>query len=193
MSKAVRLVLRIFGRIPVLPQSLFLNVKRITCEKGDIEAGIGVSTRIFLRYARQFKFQKDRCAAALIWRYLDKNYIHVEMELQEHSLIVLNKYPLRSKTWRQTLPLDSNTVIELVLDVARAIQYLHSMGVVYGFDFDFGHLYLDLNLRPRIRFACEFLHIIMGFERKRSLYEDNVFSFGCFFYAVRLPALSFSH
>ncbi|KIL68686.1 hypothetical protein M378DRAFT_821885 [Amanita muscaria Koide BX008] len=168
MHKAARLVLRIFGRMPVLPRSLFLNVKRIPGE-GDITLGITF-----------------RCNAALIWRVLDQNYVHLEMGLQEHSLIIpFNQY-VRSEKWRQVLPLDFNTVIELVLDVARAIQYLHSMGVTPGNLLDFRAVYLDLSLRPRIRIATGYLTLnpFMGSRSERSLYERSIFAFGCFFYAA---------
>ncbi|KIL54846.1 hypothetical protein M378DRAFT_18491 [Amanita muscaria Koide BX008] len=170
MNKAARLVLRIFSRIPVLPRSLFLNVKRITSDKGDWTAGI-----------------RFRCEAALKWRVLDQNYVHLEVDLQGHSLIIPFNHSERSEKWRRVLPLDFNTVIELVLDVARAIQYLHLMGVTPGGLLDFGVVHLDLSLRPRIRIGTEILTLInpfMGSGSERSLYEDSIFAFGYFFYAA---------
>ncbi|KIL68706.1 hypothetical protein M378DRAFT_823594 [Amanita muscaria Koide BX008] len=112
-----------------------------------------------------------------MWRVLDKNYIHLDMELLEDSLIAYDYGSLRGNTWRQILPLDSNTVIEIVLDVATAIQYFHSMGFMPSPSFTFGDVYLDLSLRPRIRFDA--VTVIKGFDE-----EESIFAFGCFFYAA---------
>ncbi|KIL68692.1 hypothetical protein M378DRAFT_8163 [Amanita muscaria Koide BX008] len=131
-------------------------------------------------------FQKFRCQTALTWRVLDQNYVHLEIDLQGHSLIIPFNLSERSEKWRQVLPLDFNTVIELVLDVARAIQYLHSTGITPDSLLDFGVVYLDLSLRPRIRIATEYLTLnpFIGSESQRSLYEDSIFAFGCLFYAA---------
>ncbi|KAM6502603.1 hypothetical protein JOM56_002580 [Amanita muscaria] len=165
-SKAAQLVLRIFDMIPVLPRSL--NMKDIySYDKAGIDGGV------------YFKFQKDRCRFVLMWRVLDKNYIHLDMELQEDSLIPDN-VSLWYNAWLQILPLDSNTVIELVLDVATAIQYFHSMGFMPSPSFTFGDVYLDLSLRPRIRFDA--VTVITGFDE-----EESIFAFGRFFYASVRP------
>ncbi|KIL60622.1 hypothetical protein M378DRAFT_911983 [Amanita muscaria Koide BX008] len=100
-------------------------------------------------------------------------------------------HELWSKKWQQVLPLDSITVIELALEVVRAIQYLHSMGVAPSHGFDIGRVHLDSRL-PKIRIAAECL-IINTFMRstsERSLCEDTVFGFGWFFYQVRLHPAS---
>ncbi|KAM6502766.1 hypothetical protein JOM56_002743 [Amanita muscaria] len=108
------------------------------------------------------------------------------MKIHEASLLIPASFYLGEK-WRQVLPLDSITVIELMLDAARAIQYLHSMGVAPSSGFGMACMHLDLSLRPKIRIAARSLHLINPCTRptsEPSLYGGNVFDFGCFFYAV---------
>ncbi|KAM6502764.1 hypothetical protein JOM56_002741 [Amanita muscaria] len=168
MSKAAQLVLNIFLWVPILPQSLFLNLKRISH-----------TSEAWLAHVH------NACRSALMWRVLDQHYIHLEITLQGASLIVGS--PDLEVKWQEVLPLESITVIELALEVVRALQYLHSMGVGHCNGFDIKCVHLDLSPRPKIRIVAQFLDLINPCTRstsEQSLYGDSVFNFGCFFYTV---------
>ncbi|KIL62514.1 hypothetical protein M378DRAFT_165718 [Amanita muscaria Koide BX008] len=205
IRKATQLVLNICSTIPILPRSLFLNAKRITSSMHEVKAGMygtfmnsmgGVST------ITDWDLD-DACKAALVGRVLDHNYICIEINLRGHSFFIPINIQPRSDKWQQVLPLHPITIIELVslkslnrcfshclqvLDVAKAIQYLHSMGLAFrATTFDIGNVDLDLSLRPRIRIGAELLTLInpvMKSTSERLLYEESIFGFGCFFYQV---------
>ncbi|KIL62496.1 hypothetical protein M378DRAFT_761168 [Amanita muscaria Koide BX008] len=176
MGKAAQLVLNIFLWVPILPRSLFLNVKRVTQE-----------------YPRLSNV-RDACQSVLMWRVLDQNYVHLEINLKGASLLIPADLDMKEKL-QQVLPLDSITVIELMLDAARAIQYLHSMSVARPSGI-LRKVYLDLSFRPKIRIAAQFLGLInpcTGPTTQHPLSRSSVFDFGYFFYAVRLHStFSFS-
>ncbi|KAM6502776.1 hypothetical protein JOM56_002753 [Amanita muscaria] len=180
MSKAAQLVLNIFLRVPILPRSLFLNA--------NITNG--------LKTQAQLPYIQAACQTVLMGRILDQNYIHLEMDIPGHSLVIPIRESRVSEKWQQSLTLlDSVTVIELALEVVRALQYLHSMGIALRDEFDIRSVHLDLSLLPKIRIAADILTLINPFTRstsERSLYEGTVFGFGWFLYQVRLhPALPF--
>ncbi|KAM6502752.1 hypothetical protein JOM56_002729 [Amanita muscaria] len=162
MSKAARLVLNIFLWVPILPRLLLLNMKRITHNE-----------------TLTFAYVQDTCQSVLMWRVLDQNYVHLAIKLQGASLAT----ECLQNTLRQALPLNFITVIEIMLDVARAIQYLHSMNFVPNTTSMQDYVYLDLSLRPKIRIAPQFLYFINTCTRPTSEYRD-AFNFGYFFYEV---------
>ncbi|KAM6502757.1 hypothetical protein JOM56_002734 [Amanita muscaria] len=113
---------------------------------------------IFLWEYPRLSNVRDACQSVLMWRVLDQNYVHLEINLKGASLLIPADLDMKEKL-QQVLPLDSITVIELMLDAARAIQYLHSMSVARPSGI----------LRP---------------TSQHPLSRSNVFDFGYFFYAA---------
>ncbi|KIL70498.1 hypothetical protein M378DRAFT_625836 [Amanita muscaria Koide BX008] len=80
-----------------------------------------------------------------------------------------------------------------MLEVAKAIRYLHSIGTVIDREIDLGDVFLDSKLHAKIRSLCSTSrsltetpgnYLLYGYEKRWNSYETNVFIFGCFFYEL---------
>ncbi|KAM6496311.1 hypothetical protein JOM56_009017 [Amanita muscaria] len=87
-----------------------------------------------------------------------------------------------------------------MLEVAKAIQHLHSIGAVFHCQIELDDVFLDSKLHAKIRYLCSTLRHLTETPLRYLLYESdktwhscevNVFIFGCFFYEVRLLTLHF--
>ncbi|KAM6501381.1 Protein kinase-like domain containing protein [Amanita muscaria] len=72
-----------------------------------------------------------------------------------------------------------------MLRLAKAIQYLHSMGVVLFHQFRSRNVILDSDLFPKIFCLCSTSRSSLDKDRRGwSSPHDNIFCFGCLFYEL---------
>ncbi|KIL58957.1 hypothetical protein M378DRAFT_285100 [Amanita muscaria Koide BX008] len=75
--------------------------------------------------------------------------------------------------------------IQMMPRIAKAIQYLHSMGVVLDYQFHSHDVVLDLDLCPKIHWLCSTSQSVLDKEcKERFSPHDNIFSFGGICYEV---------
>ncbi|KAM6496268.1 Protein kinase-like domain containing protein [Amanita muscaria] len=144
------------------------------------------------------KFFELRCQTALLRRISDHNYVVPLLRIYERddNLWFVDSITNESKslkTWRDTSKPSSVARIRAMLEVAKAIRYLHSIGTVFDRDIELDEIFLDSNLHAKIRTLCSTWRYLsekpvnyawsgLVFEKALSSYETNVFIFGCFFY-----------
>ncbi|KAM6504114.1 hypothetical protein JOM56_001057 [Amanita muscaria] len=124
--KAVLLVFEIYAKMPVLPRSLSLDGS----VRFDIEKWNCRSTEIEIL-----------CQSALIGKILKSEYIVPVMRVCEEegkfTFVGGNGYERESlRRWRTRACPSFGTVIQVMLEVAKAFRYLHSMGVILHYDTD---------------------------------------------------------
>ncbi|KIL54222.1 hypothetical protein M378DRAFT_862622 [Amanita muscaria Koide BX008] len=136
--KMVRLALEIYARVPVLPRSVFSN--------GDVCPGHDWRGRIDIDF-------EIRCQTALLRRISDHNYVVPLLRIYEKDdhLWFVDSITNESKslqTWRHMPNRSSVKKIRAMLEVAKAIRYLHSIGTVFDFNIElvcikayFGNIY----------------------------------------------------
>ncbi|KIL53900.1 hypothetical protein M378DRAFT_19419 [Amanita muscaria Koide BX008] len=123
-------------------------------------------------------------------RFLDRRYIVPVLgvkELEEGFLLLgdAQRDVLTMRRWRQGSIPSSVTVIPVMLRLAKAIQYLHSMGVVLYHQLSSRNVLLDSNLYPKIRCLCSTSRSLLDKECQEWFSpDDNIFSFGCLFYEM---------
>ncbi|KAM6496292.1 hypothetical protein JOM56_008998 [Amanita muscaria] len=136
--KLVRLAMEIYARVPVLPRSVFSNT--------DICPG---------RNWRGWgdKNLEIRCQTALLRRILDHNYVVPLLRIYEtdDDMWFVGSIASESKSlkeWRETSKPSSVERIRAMLEVAKAIRYLHAIGIVFDYTIglvcitaDFGKIY----------------------------------------------------
>ncbi|KIL58832.1 hypothetical protein M378DRAFT_170104 [Amanita muscaria Koide BX008] len=190
--QAAHLVSEIFARVPLLPESLFLN--RPTNNGGWVTIGI----------------LEVVCQRALISRILDHNYILPVLGIEasidglyfNHGSIY-EQYESVDQ-WLQRSSPNFVTRIRLMVEVARTIRYIHSMDIILDTDFiqSVSFFYLDSNLRAKVRFIGSFARLSKEasmyyheYHRFSGLtYEDNISAFGLLFDSVPshfVPVFSF--
>ncbi|KIL70495.1 hypothetical protein M378DRAFT_156650 [Amanita muscaria Koide BX008] len=123
----VRLTLELYARVPVLPRSVFPD--------SDICAG-----HDDWRCPPNRNFE-IRCQAALLRRISDHNYVVPLLRIYERNddLWFVDSIANESKslkTWRDASKPSSVERIRAMLEVAKAIRYLHSIGTVFDSDMD---------------------------------------------------------
>lgn len=151
--KAILLVLEIYSKMPVLPRSLFLggsarfDVEKWNCRSSEIEI---------------------LCQSALIGKILNSEYIVPVMRVCEEegkfTFVGGNGYERESlslRRWRTRACPSFGTVIQVMLEVAMAFRYLHSMGIILHYDIVSDDILLDSDLSPTIRFLGSFLLYIV--------------------------------
>ncbi|KAM6492935.1 Protein kinase-like domain containing protein [Amanita muscaria] len=99
----------------------------------------------------------------------------------------LEKEPL--DRWRSSNPSVSK-IRATLLEVAKAIQYIHSLGTVLGYSFYAGDIYLDSDNHVKFQYPCFRLNDLCqgrfdydGFG-KVSTSEDDIHHFGLLIYEV---------
>ncbi|KAF8313734.1 kinase-like domain-containing protein [Amanita rubescens] len=156
-KKARRLLSKLISMTNVIPQSLF--VANVVVDLGGIDVGgFGhvfkglhegkqVAVKILYRIRQEGNtLRKEVCREALIWRSLSHRYIlPLRGIFEEKSQLFLVSPFMENGTltqWRKNRRLVVNEVQRLILEVAEAIQYLHSEGIVHG-DLHGGNVLLD--------------------------------------------------
>ncbi|KIL55860.1 hypothetical protein M378DRAFT_560737 [Amanita muscaria Koide BX008] len=87
------------------------------------------------------------------------------------------------KEWRRISIPTSMIAIQIMLGLAKAIQYFHSMGVILHRQFGSDNVFLDSDLRPIICCLCSTSRFLLEKPwKERFVLEDNIFSFGCLLY-----------
>ncbi|KAM6496280.1 Protein kinase-like domain containing protein, partial [Amanita muscaria] len=137
-----------------------------------------------------------RCQTALLRRISDHNYVVPLLRIYERNddLWFVDSITNESKslqTWRHMPNRSSVKKIRAMLEVAKAIRYLHSIGTVFDFNIELNNVFLDSNLHAKIRTLCSTWRYLSETpisyfwywsQRVWDSYETNVFIFGCFFY-----------
>ncbi|KIL55407.1 hypothetical protein M378DRAFT_173659 [Amanita muscaria Koide BX008] len=175
--KATLLALDVFARAPILPSSPFLH--------GDNKLHPHPWTDgIPIQILSQTIFAG---------RILDRRYIVpvlvVERGFKGKDGVWLvsgdaggNDLPMEE--WRQS-SIPSSMRAQVMLGLAKAIQYFHSMGIVLHGEFGSNDVFLDSALHPKIRCLCSFSRIPLEQSSKAWFSPtDNIFSFGCLFYEL---------
>ncbi|KIL60165.1 hypothetical protein M378DRAFT_953394 [Amanita muscaria Koide BX008] len=176
-TSAVYLALEICARVPVLPRSLFLGWP------------FGSKDYAVLGGNTELLFQ-----TAFMCKILDSNYIlRVSKFAKADFYFVIDnvdesKWSLSQ--WRKMSMPSSVTRIRVMLDIAKAFRYLHSMGIVPLYDtVNSDYISLDSEFHARIRLLGLTAHYVKvtpipDFSQKWFSYEANIFYFGCLFYEV---------
>ncbi|KIL54787.1 hypothetical protein M378DRAFT_174039 [Amanita muscaria Koide BX008] len=87
--------------------------------------------------------------------------------------------------WRLLEPIPSSvTTSRIMLRLAKAIEYLHSIGVVLHHQFASHHVFLGSDLCPRICCSCSISRSLNKECKELFSPDDNIFSFGCLFYEL---------
>ncbi|KAM6499257.1 hypothetical protein JOM56_004765 [Amanita muscaria] len=164
--KAVYLASEIFRQTPVLPQSLFLNRS-----SPDVWS------------PGNFKPVELLCQSALIGRILDHDYVisllgiyynEDEREGRGFRFVssMVTEQNLSLSQWLERSNPSSIARIRMMLEIAKIIQYIHSMGITLDSNAIQSECFsLDSNLRPRIRFSGAFAWWV----RDASIYDHEAF------------------
>ncbi|KAM6492943.1 hypothetical protein JOM56_011077, partial [Amanita muscaria] len=139
---ATRLALEICGRVPLLPQSLFLNTAGLDTDKStyqgrDVE--IWPSSRtVYEQFFDEFVLRSlshDNIAP----------YLGICTDMTDIRLISLKSENGTLHEWRQSINPSVSRIQQIVFEVAKAIQYVHSLGLVFrsrsGFSAVVSHLH----------------------------------------------------
>ncbi|KIL61224.1 hypothetical protein M378DRAFT_167209 [Amanita muscaria Koide BX008] len=174
---AVHLTLDIFARVPVLPRSLF---SRRT---------VGPHHSILSLFPRESQTEL-LFQTAFICKVLDPSHIvRVSWVYDRYNSLfsVVDKVNENNESlsqWRKRSNPNSVTRIRVMLEVAKAIRYLHSMGILLHHYVDSNDIYLDSELHARFHFfglTAHYANVTRRFILARSA---HIFLFGCLFYQV---------
>ncbi|KIL55469.1 hypothetical protein M378DRAFT_173629 [Amanita muscaria Koide BX008] len=91
--------------------------------------------------------------------------------------------------WRKRSNPSSVTRIRVMLEVAKAVRYFHSMGIVLHDYVDSDDILLDSEFHARFRFLGfteHYVNVTSNFflQRDSLSREANIFLFGCLFYEM---------
>ncbi|KAM6491789.1 Protein kinase-like domain containing protein [Amanita muscaria] len=123
-------------------------------------------------------------------RFLDLYIVPVLGVIKSESGVLLlnddaHGGDLSMKQWRRRSIQSSVTIIQIMLRLAKAIQYLHSRGVVLYLQIFSHDIFLNSNLCPKIRCLCSTPQSFLAKEYQEWCSpEDNIFSFGSLFYEM---------
>ncbi|KAM6491520.1 hypothetical protein JOM56_013089 [Amanita muscaria] len=97
--------------------------------------------------------------------------------------------------WRKGSNPSSVTRIRVMLGVAKAVRYFHSMGIVLDIIVDSDDIFLDSKFHARFRFLGLTAHYVNVTPHSHLgpyyfSYETNIFFFGCLFYEVMMMDLT---
>lgn len=168
--KATKLALEIHTRVPVLPKS-FGSITNadpshhipVLCWPCDLEA---------------------LCRLWLISNFLDHRHIFPAFGSNSATRVRgvsdNNWDPIHS--WRQSTDPSSNVIIFVMLNLARAIQYLHSMEILLSDSIRLDDIHVDSGFRVRIS-SMELVWSIDGHSLQEvgQRYETDIYMFGYFF------------
>ncbi|KIL58953.1 hypothetical protein M378DRAFT_169930 [Amanita muscaria Koide BX008] len=163
--KASLLALKVFARVPIVPLSHFLN-------RSDIPYDFTSTNRTFhIEIPSQTLFAN---------RILDHRYINPVSGVNEANSLTMCLWQHMLRT------LTSETRIQIMFQLAKAIQYLHSMGVVLDYrQFRLHNVVLDSHLCPKICCLCSTSQSLLDKKcKERFSPHDNIFSFGWLCYEL---------
>ncbi|KAM6496468.1 hypothetical protein JOM56_009174 [Amanita muscaria] len=174
--KASLLAFQIFARVPIIPLSYLLDGN-----DKPYHYTLANNRTIHIEILSQTLFAS---------RILDHRYIDPVSDEAKSSHI---SFRVRTGAYANDLARylsqqssSSVTKIQIMFRLAKAIQYLHSMGVVLDYRFHSLNVVLDSDLCPTIRCLYSTSQSILDKECKvRFSPDDNILSFGGLFYEVQ--------
>ncbi|KIL60753.1 hypothetical protein M378DRAFT_167728 [Amanita muscaria Koide BX008] len=181
--RAVRLALEIHARVPVLPRSLFA--------KGIV----GPHHHIWFTCRNTLPDTELLFQSAFVSKILDPSYIVRVLWVYEEDnrlLSVVDKVNENMESlsqWRNRSNPSSATRIRVMLEVAKAVRYVHSMGIILHDAVDSDDIFLDSEFHARFRFLGLTAHyinvtLIGDLNHEWLSREANIFLFGCLFYEM---------
>ncbi|KIL54588.1 hypothetical protein M378DRAFT_174158 [Amanita muscaria Koide BX008] len=127
---ATRLAVAIYGRVPVLPRSFFLNGAGLARDKGTYQ---GIAVRI---WGSALSIRRG-CFDAFMWGNLSHRnmtpLLGMCSDLTDNWAISLSQENVTLLEWRQSTHPSVSQIQQIVFEIARAIQYVHSLDIFFGF------------------------------------------------------------
>ncbi|KAM6491083.1 hypothetical protein JOM56_013322 [Amanita muscaria] len=177
---ATRLALTIYGRIPVLPRSLFLNSAHVDENQGTYQGkAIGVCIH-------KNSIWRD-CVSAFMWGNLSHASIVPCLGISFQSDIATVS-PSPEAEWRWSSNHSVSKIQQIIFEVAKVIQYIHSLGIALGYRFDTSDVYLDSD--NHVKFLCPYFQPTDVCEGqfdydgigRISTFKEDIRNFGLLFY-----------
>jgi serine/threonine protein kinase len=204
VRSASQLALEIYARMPLIPRSLFLNGVNIEIgDKSSVGHGRGTLTNGRHKIKATFRHCGSgisfTCQRALVWGTLTHENIMPLLGIyetmangREKELYFIAPYMEHGtlREWRQKVNPSGVIVRDCMLEVARAVQHVHSLGFVFRW-FDAREIFIDSNFHAKILGQCISAQYIsdtpsryLPFSHELQTYEYDVFRFGCVYYEM---------
>ncbi|KAM6501591.1 hypothetical protein JOM56_001568 [Amanita muscaria] len=184
---ATRLVLAIYGRVPLVPRSLFLNSSDLDLVANPTYQGKAVDI-----WFSNGSIQEE-CFDAFVRGNLSHGNMRPLLGLGSFQSCMRQILPLLGndtlRRWRQSSNPSVSQIQQIVFEVANAIQYVHSLGIVL-----FPHFEMYLDSDNHVAVECPNFRPSCLSDRQLEYRDDNygadftleanVHSFGLLFYWV---------
>ncbi|KIL55684.1 hypothetical protein M378DRAFT_173426 [Amanita muscaria Koide BX008] len=182
---ATLLALAIYGRVPVLPRSLFLNNTEFDA---DNETYQGKAVTIW----GPNTVWRD-CFNAFMWSNLSHGSLVPCLGICfKEGIVIASALPEDEmlNNWRRGSNPSVSQIQQIIFEVAKAIQYVHSLGIRISYIFEKGDIYLDSDNHAKVQFPgfrpndmCEEQFNYHDDDGNFTL-EDNIRQLGLLFYEV---------
>ncbi|KAF8710136.1 hypothetical protein AX14_013425 [Amanita brunnescens Koide BX004] len=230
--KARRLMFTLLAQMPVTPKSLFITSVSVPDSSSNYVnmGGFGVvfkgkykgkyvALKLLYRGSQgNDSLERDFCREVLAWRSLSHPYILPLLGIFERESQIFFVSPYMENgtlaNWRKSNKPGVKEIRQRILEVADALRYIHSEGIVHG-DMRGENVLLDASFHSQVadfgltrhsdmtvthstatlslNFAAPELFGIEDSARKRAkTCQTDVYAFGCLYYQIYFNAVPFA-
>ncbi|KAM6493161.1 Protein kinase-like domain containing protein [Amanita muscaria] len=187
-DNATRLAVAIYGRVPLLPRSLFLNSADLD---RDEETYQGKAVKI-CNPSASFK---QKCFDAYMWGSLSHGNMGPLLGICSFQWHLVEVFALPDSSavdaWRRSINPSVSKIQQIFFEIAKAIQYIHSLGIMLSYPFDQRDVYLDSDNHVKLQcpgFCPSYTYKEQfdydGHDDSTYTLDDDIFWLGAFFYEI---------